>query len=199
MGAARVTSIMLLRAIVCYLVLLIPAIVHCGAEPEQKERSETKQRAEQLYNFGYLLSLLGRYEEAIQLFDKSLEIEPTAEAYTYKGWTLSHMGDLQRAIAEAEKAIGVDPEFGNPYNDIAVYLIELGKDDAAVSYLEKALKATRYCCYQFAHFNLGRIYLKKKQYDKAREQFKKSLALDPDYDPARQGLELLQQTGFKET
>jgi tetratricopeptide (TPR) repeat protein len=174
-------------------------VVRAGADTPEKEASESKQRAEQLYNTGYLFSLLGQYEEALRLFDKSIEIEPTAEAYTYKGWTYSHMGDFDRAIEEAEKAIRLDPDFGNPYNDIGVYLIELGKDEAAVPYLEKAVKAKRYCCHQFPHFNIGRIYLKKKQYEKAREEFKKSLAIDPDYEPARQGLEILEQTGLKET
>jgi tetratricopeptide (TPR) repeat protein len=181
------------------LILFFPNFVRSGEERPEKEPSESKQRAEQLYNTGYLLSLLGQYEEAIRLFDKSIEIEPTAEAYTYKGWTYSHMGDFDRAIEEAEKAIRIDPDFGNPYNDIGVYLIELGKDEAAVGYLEKAVKAKRYCCHQFPHFNIGRIYLKKKQYDKAREEFRKSLAVDPDYEPARQGLEILEQTGLKET
>jgi uncharacterized protein HemY len=46
---------------------------------------------------------------------------------------------------------------------------------------------------------MGRIYLKKKQYDKAREEFRKSLAVDPEYAPARQRLEILEQTGVKET
>jgi tetratricopeptide (TPR) repeat protein len=147
---------------------------------------------------GYLLGLLGRYEEAIGLFRRSLEIEPTAEAYTYLGWTYSHMGDYQRAIEEALKAIPIDPDFGNPYNDIGVYLMEQGKEDAAIPYLEKAMRAKRYCCYQFPHFNLGRIYLKKKMYGKARDEFRKSLAIDPEYAPARQALELLKVYGIDE-
>ncbi|MBI4487595.1 MAG: tetratricopeptide repeat protein [Deltaproteobacteria bacterium] len=155
--------------------------------------------AEQLYNTGYLMTLLGQYEEAIRLFKRSLEFQITAEAYTYMGWTYSHMGDHNRAIEEAEKAIRIDPDFGNPYNDIGVYLIEQGKEDEAIPYLEKAKRAKRYCCYQFPHFNMGRIYLKKKMYEKAREEFKKSLEIDPNYEPALQGLELLKATGVKET
>ncbi len=173
--------------------------VRAGNAPGQEESKEKSQRAEQLYNTGYLLTLMGRYEEAIQLFEKSLEIQPTAEAYTYKGWTLSHMGDYKQAIEEAEKAIRIDPDFGNPYNDIGVYLIEQGKDEEAIPYLEKAMRAKRYCCYQFPHFNIGRIYLKKKMYEKAREEFKKSLAIDPDYAPAQEGLEILKVIGVKET
>jgi tetratricopeptide (TPR) repeat protein len=164
----------------------------------QQPRSETES-AEQLYNTGYLLTLLGYYENAIELFRRSLEIQITAEAHTYLGWTYAQMGDYARAIEEAQKAIRVDPEFGNPYNDIGVYLIEQGKEDEAIPYLEKATRAKRYCCYQLPYFNLGRIYLKKKMYDKARQGFEKSLEIDPDYLPAREGLELLAETGAKET
>ncbi|MFQ5851179.1 MAG: tetratricopeptide repeat protein, partial [Candidatus Binatia bacterium] len=177
-------------------ILLFPVLA--GAEPLQEESKEKRHLAEQLYNTGYLLTMLGRYEEAIRLFQKSLKIELTAEAYTYLGWAYSHMGDYQRAIEEAEKAIRIDPEFGNPYNDIGVYLMELGREDEAIPYLERAMHAKRYCCYQFPHYNMGRIYLKKKMYGKAREEFKKSLAIDPDYAPAREALNLLQEFGVKD-
>ncbi|MFQ5539499.1 MAG: tetratricopeptide repeat protein [Candidatus Binatia bacterium] len=169
-----------------------------GGELVQEGTKEESPSVEQLYNTGYLMSMLGQHEQAILLFQESLKIRPTAEAYTYLGWTYSHMGDYQRAIEEAEKAILVDPDFGNPYNDIGVYLMELAREDEAIPYLEKAMRAKRYCCYQFPHFNMGRIYLKKKMYEKAREEFKKSLAIDPDYFPASEALELLKESGVKD-
>ena len=103
------------------------------------------------------------------------------------------MGDHERAIAEAKKAIPLDPDFGNPYNDIGVYLIELGREDEAIPYLRQAMRAKRYCCHQFPHFNLGRIYLKKKMYEQAREEFERALRIDPEYAPALKGLELLRE------
>ena len=188
------------RTIAISLVLLLclfpPSASGGTPEEESKEKSRT---AEQFYNTGYLMILLGRPEEAIQLFKKSLEVRVTAEAHTYMGWALSHMGEYKKAIEEAERAIRIDPDFGNPYNDIGVYLIEQGREDEAIPYLEKAMRAKRYCCYQFPHFNMGRIYLKKKMFEKAREEFQKSLAIDPSYAPAREVLELLKESGMKET
>jgi tetratricopeptide (TPR) repeat protein len=174
--------------------LLLPASLAVIAAEEPKEK-----QAEELYHTGYLAGMLGWHQEAIQLLEKSLAIMPTAEAYTYLGWTYSHMGDYRRAIEEAQKAIALDPNFGNPYNDIGVYLIEQGKEDEAIPYFEKAIHTKRYCCYQFPHFNLGRIYLKKKMYDQAREKFKAALKIDPDYLPAHEGLELLRALGFTDT
>lgn len=189
---------MMRKTVFCLLTLLIflPRVEVQASEGELEDKA---RRAVQLYNTGYLMTLLGQYEEAIRLFDSSLEILPTAEAYTYKGWTFSHMGDYQRAIAQAEMAIRIDPDFGNPYNDIGVYMIELGREDEAIPYLEKAMRANRYCCYQFPHYNIGRIYIKKKMYERAREEFKKSLEIDPNYLPAREALETLNQLGITET
>ncbi|MEE8075948.1 MAG: tetratricopeptide repeat protein [Candidatus Binatia bacterium] len=175
---------------------LFPALA--GGEQVQEGTKEESPSVDQLYNTGYLMSLLGHHEQAIRLFQESLEIQPTAEAYTYLGWTYSHMGDYQRAIDEAEKAILVDPDFGNPYNDIGVYLMKLEKEDEAIPYLKKAMNAKRYCCYQFPHYNLGMIYLQKQMVDKAREEFKKSLAIDPDYFPASEALKLLNESGVKD-
>jgi len=184
------------KTALCCLILLA-FVPHVGAtEPKLDDKT---MQAKELYNAGYLLTELGLYHEAIQLYEKSLEIMPTAEAYTFLGWTYGIMGDYGRAIEEAKKAIRTDPEFGNPYNDIGVYLMEQGQDDEAIPYLEKAKRAKRYCCYQFAYFNLGRIFLKKKMYEKAREEFKKSLEIDPGYIPAAEGLELLKELGIKET
>lgn len=179
--------------------LIAPAILLLCQPLTVPAAQEKPSSAEELYNTGYLLTLLGAFEQALKLYDDSLAIQPTAEAYTFKGWTFGQMGQYQRAIEEAQRAIRVDPEFGNPYNDIGVYLIELGREDEAIAYLEKATKAKRYCCYQFPHFNLGRIYLKKKLYDKARNEFKKALEIDPAYEPAQAGLELLKELGFEPT
>jgi len=185
------------RSIAIWLISLL-FFLGSAAHAEQEEPTEKSRRAEQYYNSGYMLTLMGRFEEAIRLYEKSLEIQPTAEAHTYMGWTYSHLRNLKRAIEEAEKAIRVDPDFGNPYNDMGVYLMDQGKEDEAIPYLQKAMRAKRYCCYQFPHYNMGRIYLRKKMFEKARKAFQKSLAIDPNYAPASEALELLKQSGMQE-
>ena len=139
--------------------------------------------------------MLDRFADAVELYRESIEVHPTAEAQTYLGWSLSHLGRLEEAVAEAKKAIPLDPDFGNPYNDIGVYLTELGRLEEAVPWLERATKAKRYCCYQFPHFNLGRIQLRFGRIEDARRSFERALSYDPAYPPARKGLELVKQQG----
>ncbi|MFQ6017589.1 MAG: tetratricopeptide repeat protein [Kiloniellaceae bacterium] len=153
------------------------------------------ERAYLLWRAGTLHHLLGQYDRAIELFRESIDIRPTAEAHTYLGWSLSHLGRIEEAIAECRKAIPLDPDYGNPYNDIGVYLIDLGRPDEAVPWLEKAMRAKRYCCYQFPHFNLGRVLLMKGQEAAAERAFERALTYDPGYLPARKALEYLRKHG----
>ena len=44
-------------------------------------------------------------------------------------------------LMSAKKAIAIDSDFGNPYNDIGASLIQLGEHDAAIPWLEKAIVA----------------------------------------------------------
>jgi len=98
------------------------------------------------------------------------------------------MGQLNEAIEECHRAIRQDPDFGNPYNDIGAYLIELNQLEEAIPWLEKAGKATRYENPSFPHINLGRVYERQSKWDQAVESYKKSLALNPEYKPAKQAL-----------
>ena len=110
---------------------------------------EVVGRAVELFRQAYEKQMSGDLEEAIDLYRESIETFPTAEAHTFLGWTYSFQGRIEEAIEECKHAIEIDPDFGNPYNDIGVYLIELGKHDEAVPWLEKAIEAKRYDAYHY--------------------------------------------------
>jgi tetratricopeptide (TPR) repeat protein len=147
--------------------------------------------AQELFEKAYALQLQGEMDLAISLYKRSIEIYPTAEAYTFLGWSYRFQGDLEAAIGECKKAIEVDPDFGNPYNDIGAYLIELGRHEEAVPWLEKAVQSARYDAYHYPWYNLGRVYVAREMYNKARECFQKSLDAEPGYDLAVDALRTL--------
>src|SRR2546427_8684652 len=117
------------------------------------------QRAAHLFGAAYQKQMEGDFQTAIELYKASIAEHPTAEAHTFLGWTYSFLGRLEDAIAECQRAIGVDPEFGNPYNDIGAYLIEMGRHREAIPWLEKATRARRYDAPHYPHLNLGRPYV----------------------------------------
>jgi len=136
----------------------------------------------------------GDYAQAIELYSRSIQIFPTAEAYTFRGWTHSFSGDYDRAIEDCYQAIRVDPEFGNPYNDIGAYLIEQEKWDEAIPWFEKAMLAKRYEARCYPHFNLGRVYEHQHKWEKARSCYAKAYAIDSRYVAARIALRRLTAT-----
>ena len=149
--------------------------------------SENITQAWELLRQAYRAQMEGEYDRAITLYKDSLEKHPTAEAHTFLGWTYHFQGKIDEAIAECKRAIEVDPDFGNPYNDIGSYLIELKRYDEAIPWLERALEAPRYEPRHYPYFNLGRAYYSKGMINRAREYFQKALSIDPDYTLARAG------------
>ncbi len=116
-----------------------------------------QENALELWREGTARLLAGDLAEAIDLFTRSLEICPSAEAYTFRGWAYSFTGNLDQAIEECRKAIATDPTFGNPYNDIGCYLMEQGRLEDAPVWFERAKKALRYEPRHFPYLNLGRL------------------------------------------
>lgn len=154
---------------------------------------ERKKRAVTLFRDAYDAQMRSEFAEAARLYGLSLEAFPTAEAHCYLGWTYSFLGRIDDAIAECKKAIALDPDFGNPYNDIGSYLIKQGKIDEAIGWLERALEAPRYELRHYPHCNLGRAYWSKGMLVRAEQEFEKALELSPSYAYARSALETLRQ------
>lgn len=152
-----------------------------------------KNRAEQAWKRAYAHQMAGEFEEAICFYRRSIDTYPTAEAFTLLGWCYATQKRFEDAIAECRRAIELDPDFGNPWNDIGTYLMELRRLDEAIPYFKCAIKARRYQSHSFPHFNLGKIYLQKGEPEKAARCFREALLANPSNLPARQALVRLQK------
>jgi tetratricopeptide (TPR) repeat protein len=140
---------------------------------------ERQQRATTLFNEGLRAQEAGDIDQAIELYRDSIEVLPTAEGHTFLGWALSYQGKLDEAIEHCHRAIEIDPDFGNPYNDIGVYLMQRNQLDEAIPWLERAKRAPRYQPRHFPCINLGNIYSHRGQLLKAIEEFTEALKLAP--------------------
>jgi len=146
------------------------------------------ERARELWELGTKRLAAGQVPEALQLFEQSIAVKPTAEGHTFRGWALSHLGRLDEAIEECKQAIQIDPTFGNPYNDIGVYLMQKGRLDEAVPWLERAKIATRYEPRHFPYSNLGSIFERKGRWHEAMQEYREALRLEPRHMPALKGI-----------
>ena len=154
---------------------------------------ETLTQAWEVLQDAYQAQMEGDYDRAVELYHSSLDLHETAEAHTFLGWTYHFQGKLSDAIAECKRAIAIDPDFGNPYNDIGAYLIEQGELDQAIPWLEQAIAAKRYEPRHFPHYNLGRAYLGKEMYNQAMRSFEHALEIEPRYGLAKQALDSLRR------
>ena len=140
----------------------------------EMEKEQRLSRAFRLFEKAYERQNSGDLDTAVDLYKASIAEAPTAEAHTYLGWTYSFQGKYDEAISECKRAITVDPQFGNPYNDIGSYLIQMGQLDKAIPWLEMAKKARRYEPRHFPYLNLFRIYMKNGELDAAQRELEQA-------------------------
>jgi tetratricopeptide (TPR) repeat protein len=176
------------------LVVLMPMpkpLRHRSDKKENNVVSFEDAKARKLFHSAYQAHLSGLLDEAINLYMASLALARTPQALTFLAWALSAKNEFERAIELCKQAIELDPDYGNPYNDIGAYLIELNKEDEAIQWLEKALAAKNYDCPFYPYFNLGRIYKNQSLIKKAITCFKKALSLNSEFFAAQKEIEEL--------
>lgn len=156
-----------------------------------EEQEIAKQQAEILLHRAYRHQMQGELGDAIYLYRRSIAQFPTPEAHTFLGWAYSMMSRYDEAIAECEKAIELDPAYGNPYNDIGSYLIEQEQYEEALPWLEKALAAPRYDSRQLPYINLARAYEELGDQMEALRCYTMAVREAPLYMPAEWGRNLL--------
>ena len=78
---------------------------------------------------------MGRFEEAIVLYKKSLSLNGQfTDAYYRLGIAYDQAGDSQRAIYAYRKALWLDPSFASAYRSLARTYRRLGQNSLAAKY-----------------------------------------------------------------
>src|ERR687894_2983297 len=159
---------------------------------EEETASTARREAVELFRRAYTAQQEDDYERAIELYRRSIETYPTAEAHTFLGWVYSFQKRYDEAIDECLEAIRVDETLGNPYNDIGSYLLAKGDPYGSVRWFKRALLAPRYESYAFPHFNLGRVYENRRLFLEAARHYGLALEQKPDFIEAAVALRRMQ-------
>ncbi len=130
-----------------------------------------------------LFGLPSLYDQAIEDYTKSLEINPkNADAFLNRGNAYYDKGKYDQAMADYNKVLEVNPRNadalvgrGNIYYSKIQY-------DQAISDYTKAIEI--YPKYTEASYNRGLAYHAKGQYDQAISDYAKALEVDPGYADA---------------
>jgi tetratricopeptide (TPR) repeat protein len=137
---------------------------------------------------------LGKMDWARPELEKLAQTDPRNALYPY--W-LSRLDyddmHLASAVANAQKAITLDPSFMKAYDNLGLYYEALGKDDEAIGAYREAIRLNRKRRIRspWPSMNLGALLLKRGRLDDAGASLKESLNEDPRFPKAHFQLGLL--------
>lgn len=129
-------------------------------------------------NDGVKLSKLGKFEEAIECYDKALEINPNFFlAWGNKGLALFNLKRYEETIECFDKIIDIEPRDFQGYENKGRALLNLKKNEEAIRCFDKAieLKPTSWVLWD----NKGRALFNLQKFEDAIECFNKALEDNP--------------------
>lgn len=126
---------------------MILSLYYLGRYREAEEFAQSRLRLFKNYysldSYGFLKLNTGNYEDAIQIFQEIFELEdvryPRILGWMGAAYARSGQTDKALELMEELKAILADSNAGSPAFFIAVIYAALGEDEAALTYLERAL------------------------------------------------------------
>ena len=122
----------------------------------------------------------GKYEDAVQDFEKALKTDPT-NAAAYRGLAKAYeaLGSPQKSESTFQKAIELKPDYWAGYNDLGVFYFQHGRYDDAITQFKQVIMLTpdNYRGYN----NLGGIYYLLNQWQDAQQMFEHSFTLKKSY------------------
>ena len=134
--------------------------------------------------FGWVDSRAESIKMAYKYAQKALELNDTLDsAYLLMGSVYFLQGQHEKARAEMERAIALNPNGANNYIVIAGQVGCLGRWDESVQLAKKAIRLHPFAPATHYHF-LGRAYFMTGQLDESITAFKKAVNVSPNYLPA---------------
>ena len=128
---------------------------------------------------GVALSALGRKEEAVQSYDKALDINPDYHAWCARGIALSDLGRKEEAIQSFDKAVDIKPDYHEAWYNRGVVLSALGRKEETIQSYDKAVDIKPDL--HEAWYNRGRALSALGRKEEAIQSFDRSLQIQPDY------------------
>jgi len=148
---------------------------------------------------GATLLEMGRWDDAIREFNLVLnDILYLTPFFVHNnlGWAYYKKGDLNTAIENYRKALGMKPDFGLAHYNLGLAYRDRKQPDLALGSLRQATALVPGLL--DAHFQLGKLYFETGKKEEAGKSFQEVLRLAPQSESAqmaRQYLDLLKKSG----
>jgi tetratricopeptide (TPR) repeat protein len=148
-------------------------------EPHQPK----EKKVDLLFEQGRLFEISDLSEEAIDSYDKALQLKPDyCEAWNNRGVALRKLGRFEEAIASYDKALEVKSDNYEAWNNRGIALRRLGRFEEAIASYDKALevKSDNYEAWN----NRGIALADIGRFEEAITGYEKALQFKPDDDGA---------------
>jgi tetratricopeptide (TPR) repeat protein len=110
------------------------------------------------------------------------KINEQTAAHLFKGLAYFYQDRFQKALAAANLALQISPQYKRAYNTRGGIYFGWGQNDQALADYNRALKIDP--DYSGAYYNRGCVYLRTKQYRRALADFDRALKITPKYASA---------------
>jgi len=153
---------------------------------------ENVQKANAHYKLGVSYLNENNVQPAFIEFQKAYELNPDdKEVLNAIGIIyLLRFEDFPKAIDFFQKAVKVDHDFSEAYNNLGFAYEKSGRFDDAIDSYKKALANLLYRTPEKAYYNLGRVYYRLGRYDEAIGAHKDAIKRATDFYPSYYGLAL---------
>jgi len=129
-------------------------------------------------NLGNILKNSGKVEEAIERFNRSLELMPNShQIHNNLGNALGKLGKIDEEIEHYRKALSLRPGFPAAHYNLATALAKQGKTDEAIAEYRQALRFGPRDVDALS--NLGFALAGQGKFDEAIEYYKRALEIEP--------------------
>jgi tetratricopeptide (TPR) repeat protein len=123
-------------------------------------------------------------ERAEFYFLKTLEEDENHECLFYLGLIQNQKGNHQEALSLYYRAILINPEYGNPCNEIGVILLRHGKEREAVFWLKRSIRCVQNDAPHIPLYNLATLYKIWNRPERSLQYLYRAIKLMPDFQEA---------------
>ena len=107
-----------------------------------------------------------------------LEGDNLSKGYQFRGIAYSFKGNYDRAIADLDRALEINPDDADTYTGRGLMHGQKGDYDRAISDLDRAIEINPED--SIAYYGRGRAYAEKGDFDHAISDFASAIEIDPD-------------------
>ncbi|MBI1846354.1 MAG: tetratricopeptide repeat protein [Candidatus Rokubacteria bacterium] len=170
------------------------AVLGAGCASPLGRVSETQAlQARDAYERGLAGFRAGQTVVALNAFQEAIRLDPTLAVYhnALGLLYLNQMANAELALAEFERAAGIDAQYAEARLNIAIALAEQQRWEEAVTAYRRVLALPTLTAPDVAHQNLGLALYNLKRYAEAEAELRFALSLEPQMQAAYYHLALV--------